>query len=54
MKNKKCPNCGASFRSNPIRCDSCNFVVESTKEEWKPANMGKQQSKKIANRTGKK
>jgi len=54
MKNKNCPNCGAFFETEQIRCGSCNFVAQTAKDEWKPANMGKQQGKPKANRTGKK
>jgi len=55
MKNKNCPKCGGTFfETEPIRCGSCNYLPETTKDEWKPANMGKQQGKPQANRTGKK
>jgi len=53
MKNENCPKCGASFRSKPIRCGNCNYVPETTKDEWKAANMGKQLGKPETNRDGK-
>jgi uncharacterized Zn finger protein (UPF0148 family) len=54
MKNKSCPNCGAFFQTDAIRCGTCNYVAETTKDEWKPANMGKQGGQRKANRSGKK
>jgi len=50
----QCPSCGNPFWLNEIRCSTCNYEPHSTKDKWKQANMGKQRTKPIANRTGKK
>lgn len=57
MKNEDqitCPNCGAAFEPDAIKCGTCTYVAENRKGAWKSANMGKQRDKRIANRTGKK
>jgi len=58
MKEKNprfCPRCSSKLvESDLIKCGSCNWVVGSSKERWKEANMGKQRAKPVANRTGKK
>ena len=54
MKKQNCPNCGATFDPDALKCGTCTYVAENRHDTWKPANMGKQRDKRIANRTGKK